>query len=50
MIVKVLTEYHLEVLSSKGDCRGLSESTLVKMSNYWKSHALAHFYFKSHIF
>ena len=42
MIVKVLTEYHLEFLSLKGGCRGWSESTLVKMSNCWKSHAAAH--------
>ena len=42
MIVKLLTEYHLEFLGLKGGCRGSSESTLVKMSNCWKSHALAH--------
>ena len=42
MIVKLLTEHHLEFLSLKGGCRGLSESTLVKMSNCWKSHAAAH--------
>ena len=42
MIVKLLTEYHLEFLSLKGGCRGSSESTLVKMSNCWKSHAAAH--------
>ena len=42
MIVKLLTEeHHLEFLSLKGGCRGSSESTLVKMSNCWKSHALA---------
>ena len=41
MIVKLLTEYHLEFISSKGGCTGLSESTLVKMSNCWKSHAAA---------
>ena len=39
---KLLTEHHLEFLSLKGGCRGSSESTLVKMSNCWKSHALAH--------
>ena len=44
MIVKLLTERHLEFLSLKGGCRGSSESTLVKMSNCWKSHALAHIY------
>ena len=41
MIVKILTEHHLECLSLKGGCRGSSESTLVKMSNCWKSHAAA---------
>ena len=45
MIVKQLTEHHLEFLSSKGGCRGSSESTLVKMSNCWKSRAAAHFMF-----
>ena len=42
MIVKLLTEHHLEFLSLTGGCTGLSESTLVKMSNCWKSHALAY--------
>ena len=42
MIVKLLTEHHLEFLSLKRGYRGSSESTLVKMSNCWKSHALAH--------
>ena len=42
MIVKLLTERHLEFLSLKGGCTGSSESTLAKMSNCWKSHALAH--------
>ena len=41
MIVKLLTEHHLGFLSLKGGCTGLSESTLVKMSNCWKSHAAA---------
>ena len=41
MFVKLLTEHHLEFLSLKGGCRDSSESTLVKMSNCWKSHALA---------
>ena len=44
MIVKLLTEHHLEFLSLKGGCRGSSESTLVKISNCWKSHAAAHSY------
>ena len=41
MIVKLLTEHHLEFQSLKGGCRGSSESTLVKMSNCWKSHVMA---------
>ena len=41
MIVKLLTEHHLEFLSLKGGCRGSSESTFVKMPHCWKSHALA---------
>ena len=41
MIIKLLTEHHLEFLSLKGGCRGLSESTLVKMSNCSKSHVTA---------
>ena len=41
MIVKLLTEHHLEFLSLKGGCRGSSESTHVKISHCWKSHALA---------
>ena len=50
MIVKLLTEHHLEFVSFKGGCRGSSESTLVKMSNCWKSQAAAHlFFFIQHI-
>ena len=41
MIIKLLTERHFEFLSLKGGCRGSSVSTLVKMSNCWKSHAAA---------
>ena len=41
MIVKLLTEHQLEFVGLTGGCRGSSESTLVKMSNYWKSHARA---------
>ena len=41
MSVKLLTEHHLEFLSLTGGCIGSSESTLVKMSNCWKSHATA---------
>ena len=45
MIGKLLTEHNLEFLGFKGGCRGSSESTLVKMSNCWKSHAAAHIMF-----
>ena len=44
MIVKLLTEHHLEFLSLKGVCRGSSKSTLVKMLHCWKSHALANYF------
>ena len=44
MIVKLLTEHHFEFLSLTGGCRGSAESTLVKMSNCWKSHAAPHLY------
>ena len=43
MIVKLLTEHHLEFLRLKGGCRGSSVSSLVKMSNCWKSHVTAHY-------
>ena len=42
MIVKLLTEHHLEYVSLKGGCRGSSESTHVKMPHCWKFHATAH--------
>ena len=35
MIVKLLSEHHLEFLSFKEGCTGLYESTLVKMSHCW---------------
>ena len=41
MTVKLLKEQHLEFLSLKGGCTGLSESTLVKMPHCWKSHVKA---------
>ena len=47
MIVKLLTGHRLVFLSLKGGCRGLSESTLVKMPHCWKSHVTAYFnYFR----
>ena len=42
MIVKLLTEHHLEFLTLKGGCTGSSESTHLKMPHCRKSHALAH--------
>ena len=42
MSVRLLTHLHLEFLSLKGGCTGSSESTLIKMSNCWKSHVMAH--------
>ena len=42
MIVKLLTEHHLEFLNLNAGCTDSSESTLVKMSHCWKSHVLAH--------
>ena len=41
MIIKLLTEHHLEFLSLTGCFTGSYESTLVKMSNCLKSHAVA---------
>ena len=45
MIVKLLTEHHLEFLYLKGGT-GSSESTLVKMPHCWKSHAMAQIVFE----
>ena len=42
MTDKLLTEQHLKFLRLKGGCTGSSESTLVKMPNYGKSHDAAH--------
>ena len=36
MGVKLLAEHHLELPSLKGDCTGLSESTLVKIPHCWR--------------
>ena len=41
MIVKVLSEHHLEVLSLKGGYTGSSESTFVKVPHCWKPHFMA---------
>ena len=45
MIVKQLTEHHLELLSFKGGCTGSSEYKIVKMPHCWKSHVTAHIVF-----
>ena len=50
MIVKLLTEHHLEFLSLKAGCTGSTESTLVKMSNCWKSHDAAQLYVRQILF
>ena len=45
MIVKLLTEHHLEFLSLKRGCTGSSEYTLFKMPHCWKAHVAAHLCF-----
>ena len=45
MIVKLLTEHHLELLGLNEGCRDSSESTHVKMPHCWKSHARAQILF-----
>ena len=40
MSVKLLSEHHLEFFA----LTGTSESTLVKMPHYWKSHVTAYIY------
>ena len=42
MTAKLLIEQHLEFLCLKRGCTGSSESTLVKKTHCWKSHAMAH--------
>ena len=42
MSVKLPNEHHLKFLSLKGSCKGLSESTFVKIPHCWKSHITAH--------
>ena len=43
MTLLSLTEHHLEFHSLKGGCTGSSESKLVKMPHFWKSHVTAQF-------
>ena len=42
MSIKLLTEHHLEFLSSKDDCTCSSETIHVKIPHCWKSHLAAH--------
>ena len=42
MSVKLLTEHNLMLLSLIEGCKGSSESTLVKMSYFWKLRVTAH--------
>ena len=48
MILKLLTEHHLEFLILKGGWSGSSESTLVKTPHYWKSHVAAQMHLLTH--
>ena len=41
MNVQLLTKHHLEFFSLKAGCIASSESTLVEMPHYWKSHVMA---------
>ena len=42
LTVTLLTEQNLELLSLKGDCTGVSDSTHVEMPRCWKSHVEAY--------
>ena len=50
MIVKLLTEHHLEFLSLKGGGTVSYESTLVKMPHCWTSRATAHMHSRKRTF
>ena len=50
MIVKLLTEHHLEFLSLTGGYTGSSKSTFVKMPHCWKSHVTAQLCLQNHYF
>ena len=49
MIVKLLTEHHMDFLSLKGGCRGSPGFIYVKMINCWTSHAAAQIYYLTHL-
>ena len=46
LCVKLLTEHHLEFLSLIGGCTGSYESTYVKLPHCWKSHVVAHIFYR----
>ena len=45
MTVKLQTEHHLVFLRLTGGCTDSSESTIVKMPHFWKSHVAAQLYY-----
>ena len=45
MHIKLLTKHHLEFLSLRIGCTGLSESRFVKIPHCWKSHVAAQMLF-----
>ena len=45
MALRLLADFHLEFLSLKGGCTGLSESIHVKIPHFWRSHVAADFVF-----
>ena len=47
MSVQLLTEHHLDFLSTKRGCTGSSESALVKMPHFWKSNVVTHLIYTS---
>ena len=47
MTVTLLTEQHLEFLSLKGSCAGLSEPIHIKMPHCWKSHVPAYIFWRT---
>ena len=50
MVDKLLAEHHLEFLSLKAGCTGLSESIHVKMPHCWNSHIAAQMIILTHIY
>ena len=44
MNIELLTEHYLEFLSLTGGCTGSSESTLMKLPHWWKSHVATYLF------